>query len=102
MASRDGTRRARPDPGPLRTLDGFAGFAALSAFGTAIVLPASGADPSTAAVVQAAPQPSVVHVTRYIHLEPGQTAPPDSTVQAAPVPTPRTVIVTTTRQSGRP
>jgi hypothetical protein len=95
-------RQPRPDPRPVRTLVGFAGFAALSAFGTAMILPSAGADTLTAAVVGAAPQPSVVHVTRYVHLAPGQTAPPNSTVQAAPAATPRTVIVTTTRQSGKP
>jgi hypothetical protein len=102
-----GRRVPRPDPRPLRTLVGFAGFAALSAFGTAILLPTSGTSStatvsSATVVVEAVPEPSVVLVTRYVHLEPGQTAPPFATVQDAPAPTPRTIIVTTTRQSGRP
>ncbi|HEY6058290.1 MAG TPA: hypothetical protein VIV06_09670, partial [Candidatus Limnocylindrales bacterium] len=56
----------------------------------------------TATLGEAVPAPSVRHVVRYVQLRPGQTAPPQSTVVAAPKPSPRTVVVTTTRQSGRP
>jgi hypothetical protein len=44
----------------------------------------------------------VRHVTRYVQLEPGQTAPPQASIVPAPKPTPRVVVVTTTRQSGKP
>ena len=44
--------------------------------------------------------PAVQHVIQYVQLMPGQTAPPQATVQAAPTQKPRVVIVTTTRQSG--
>ncbi len=49
------------------------------------------------------PQPSVQHVTRYVTLKPGQTAPPQSTVIVQPKPTPKVTVkvVTKTRQSGR-
>ena len=46
------------------------------------------------------PQPAVQHVTRYVTLKPGQTAPPQAIVQQQPAPAPRTVIVQT-RQSGK-
>jgi hypothetical protein len=47
-----------------------------------------------------APQPPVVHVTRTVILQPGQTAPPDSSVVVQPNPTPRIVVKTVTKQSG--
>ena len=85
----------RPDPNPLRLMLGFAGLASASAFTTAMlpsVAPAQDAaavaDPNanTAAVPQ--PEPSVQHVTRYVTLQPGQIAPPQSTVIVRPQPTP--------------
>lgn len=102
--------KSRPDPNPLRLMLGLAGLASASAF-TAAMLPSVAPAPDIAAagpltvdvapVVQ--PEPSVVHVTRYVTLQPGQTAPPQSTVVVRPTPTPivKLKIVTRTRQSGQ-
>jgi translation initiation factor IF-2 len=98
--------RARPDPNPVRLMVGFVGLASVSAIATGLlpsVRPPAAADParSITIVADAAPLP-VRHVTRYVQLKPGQTAPPKAAVVAAPNPTPRIVVVTTTRQSGKP
>lgn len=105
--------RFRPNPSPLRMLLGLAGLASAAAFTTAMlptVIPQADAsagqgqatDPGAAAGAQ--PDPSVRHVTRYVTLAPGQTAPPSSTVVVRPQPTPRVTVktVTRTRQSGKP
>ncbi len=99
--------RSRPDPNPLRLLLAFAGIASASAITTAMlpsILPA-GSSPVDAAVFGATgqgPQASVLHVTRYVTLQPGQTAPPNAPVVVQPTPTPRVHVVTRTRQSGVP
>ena len=87
----------------MRALLGLTGVAALSALATALAVPPP-ASQVTTTVVQAQVEPSVAasHVTRYVQLKPGQTAPPNAPVKAAPVATPRVVVVTTTRQSGKP
>lgn len=97
-------QRSRPDPNPLRLMLGVVGLASAAAFTTAM-LPSLAPEPSTAVLdpaAAAAPQPPVQHVTRYVTLAPGQTAPPQSTVVVRPDPTPtvRLKVVTTTRQSG--
>jgi hypothetical protein len=94
---------ARPDARPMRALIGLTGVAALSALATALAVPPP-ASQNTTTVVQAQVEPSlpVTHVTRYVQLKPGQTAPPNAPVKAAPAATPRVVVVTTTRQSGKP
>lgn len=90
----------------MRVLFGLTGLAALSAIATAIVTPPAVSDASTTVAqtqqTQVVPAPSIEHRTRYVQLKPGQTAPPSAVVKAAPVPTPRIVVVTTTRQSGKP
>lgn len=93
----------------MRLMAGFIGLASLSAIATGLLPsvvpgPAAGATSSaTAATVAADAGPLPVrHVTRYLQLKPGQTAPPQASVVAAPKPTPRVVVVTTTRQSGKP
>jgi hypothetical protein len=95
-----------PNPNPLRLLLGLAGVASASALVTAMlpsIMPAPIADVSQgqndAAV---APQPSVIHVKKVVQLAPGQTAPPHTSVQIAPQPTPHVRVVTVTRQSGKP
>ena len=96
---------ARPDSRPMRMLLGLTGLAALSAIATAIVSPPATTDAGTTvsqAPAQVVPAPSIKHQVRYIQLKPGQTAPPNAAVKAAPKPTPRVVVVTTTRQSGKP
>ncbi|MEI7742409.1 MAG: hypothetical protein WCK58_01525 [Chloroflexota bacterium] len=109
-------QRARPDAGPMRLMLGFAGLASASAFAAAMlpsVAPAPVVDQTTQTTdltAQTAPQPepSVLHVTKYVTLKPGQTAPPQSTVVVRPQPTPQVkvtvkkVVVATTRQSGKP
>jgi hypothetical protein len=77
--------------------------AAASALVTALASPpAAGAAPveaQTTVILPAATPRPVRHVTQYIQLKPGQTAPPRAVVKQAPAPKPRVVIVTT-RQSG--
>ena len=94
--------RSRPDPGALRIAGGFAAVAAASAMMSAMLTPAPAATAAVAAVAAAAPaaaQPEVVHVVRYVTLQPGQSAPPQAVVQQPAAPAPRIVTVTT-RQSG--
>lgn len=91
----------------MRLMAGFVGLASLSAIASALlptVVPAaqaSGASTTTTVATDQGVLP-VKHVTRYVQLAPGQTAPPQAAVVAAPRPTPRVVVVTTTRQSGKP
>jgi hypothetical protein len=99
-------RKPRPDPGPLRIAIGLTGVATASALVTALLGPSSGAvatSPQTATADQAVPSVTPVavkHVTRYVQLAPGQTAPPQAVVTQAPAPKPRVVVVTT-KQSGK-
>ena len=86
---------------------GFVGLASLSAIAAGLLpglVPPASAGPAagTTVAVAASTPPAVKHVTRYVQLKPGQTAPPQAPVVAAPKPTPRVVVVTTTRQSGKP
>ena len=94
---------ARPDPRPMRAILGLTGIAAAAAIATAIIRPPT-ADPGSTSVVipqVADPTASVRHVTKYVQLKPGQTAPPNAAVKVVPKATPRVVIVTT-HQSGKP
>lgn len=88
----------------------FTGIASASALATAMLpsvapatdagaVPVPATDPASVANV---PAPSVRHVTRYVLLKPGQTAPPHASVLVRPTPTPRITVVTRTRQSGKP
>lgn len=89
----------------MRMLLGLTGLAAMSAIATAIVAPPAATEAGTTAAqtpAQIVPAPSIKHQIKYIQLKPGQTAPPSAVVKAAPKPTPRVVVVTTTRQSGKP
>ncbi len=94
----------RPDSRPMRILFGLTGIAATSAIATAIVMPTPSGPSATVAVVQTpiVRDAAIKHITRYVQLKPGQTAPPSALVRAAPDPTPRIVVITTTRQSGKP
>jgi hypothetical protein len=97
-------RPPRPDANPLRLLVGFAGIASATAITTAL-LPSVTPPPANGTVVAAdavGPSPSVIHVTRVVMLQPGQTPPPQAQVVTLPTPTPRVRVVTTTRQSGAP
>ncbi|MGZ3587063.1 MAG: hypothetical protein ACXVAE_05080 [Candidatus Limnocylindrales bacterium] len=90
----------------MRLALGLTGLATISAIATAVVAP-GGPNAATGGSAQAvttvpAPAPTVQHVTRYVQLQPGQTAPPQATVTQQPAPPPRVVVITTTRQSGKP
>ncbi len=84
---------------------GLTGIATASALMTAFLGSSAGANAAatgasvTDVAVAAAPSQAVRHVTRYVQLAPGQTAPPKAVVQQAPAPKPRVVVVTT-KQSG--
>ncbi len=91
---------ARPDARPMRALLGLAGMAAAAAIATAIIRPPIGDAGTTTVEIPPVADPSVRHVTKYVQLKPGQTAPPHATVKVVPEATPRVVIVTT-RQSGK-
>ena len=96
--------RSKPDPNPLRLLVALAGIASASAI-TSALLPSVTPRPAPVAdVANVAPAatPAVIHVTRYVTLLPGQTAPPQASVVVQPTPTPVVHVVTTTRQSGVP
>lgn len=93
----------RPDPRPMRIAIGMTGLAAATAMATAIAAPRPpAATVATVVTTDVQPAPSVLHVTRYVQLQPGVTPPPQAAVQVVPTPQPRVVVVTTTRQSGKP
>jgi hypothetical protein len=87
----------------MRAVLGLTGIAAASAMITAIVRPPAidtGAAGTPITIVDSTATP-IRHVTVYVQLKPGQTAPPSAIVQVVPQPTPRIVVVTT-HQSGVP
>ncbi|MFN8630896.1 MAG: hypothetical protein U0838_11430 [Chloroflexota bacterium] len=115
-------RRGKPESNGVRMVIGLAGLASASALATAM-LPSIAPQPAaitTAEQVDTAaldptqqPDPSIIHVTHVITLKPGQTLPPDALVnqtpapatpkpKATPRPTPRVIIHTVTKQSGKP
>lgn len=112
--------RKRPDPRPMRLAYAVGALGALSAVAAGLVHVSA-----TAPVqVELAPQDppatprnvEVQHVIQYIHLKPGETAPPGATVITPDAPAPRVVIthvqapapqqpprrIVITRPSGRP
>jgi hypothetical protein len=107
--------KKRPDPGPMRLALGMTGLAAATALSTLIIRPPAAAP--TPATDPALPEPTsppliVRHVTQYVQLKPGETAPPGASVVQKPAASPRVVIVTipapaprrvvvVTRQSGQ-
>jgi hypothetical protein len=115
--------RKRPDPRPMRLAYAAGAVAAVSAVvaGITHVGNASTQPPTTADVVQQnqpkqAGSIEIQHVIRYIHLKPGEQAPPGATVITPDAPAPRVVVthiaapaappvvrrVIVTRQSGKP
>ena len=90
----------------MRLVLGLAGLASATALVTAMlpsVTPSPVADVKVVDTNTAlGPAPSVVHVTNVVTLQVGQTAPPNSSVVIQPNPTPRVVVRTVTRQSGKP
>ncbi len=85
----------------MRLAIGMAGLASVSALLTAMLPSVAPSGPVTDATA-AGPQPSVIHVTQVVTLQPGQTAPPNASVTIPPQPSPRVVVQTITRQSGKP
>lgn len=116
--------RKRPDPRPMRLAYAAGAVAALSGILAGLVRAGGGTGPAPASSVQLAAQDRPVrprsvevhHVIRYVHLKPGESAPPGARVitpdapaprvivtrvsAPAPAPPPRRTVVT--RQSGRP
>lgn len=99
-------QRAKPDPNPMRLVFGLAGLASATALLTAMLPSVTQAQVAVVEAVDTTtaigPEPSVVHVTRTVTLQPGQTAPPNAPVVIRPQPTPRVIVRTVTRQSGTP
>ena len=104
-------QRSKPDANPLRLLVGLAGIASASALVTAMLPSVSPTEVVVAAdtngLAAVVPEPSVLHVTRFVTLQPGQTAPPQSSVVVKPQPTPRVTVKVVkqvqvvTKQSGQ-
>lgn len=116
--------RKRPDPRPMRLAYAAGAIAALSAISAGLVHAGTTGSGTTTTTVEVVPQDQpkavgpvdVQHVIRYIHLQPGQTAPPGATVITPDAPAPRVVVthiaapaappvvrrVVVTRQSGKP
>jgi len=97
----DASPKARPDPRPMRFLMGITGLVATTALATALVRPQSTPVTTTsdAPADPAATQPpplEIRHVTHYVQLQPGQSAPPGASVVAQPDPSPRVIVVTIT------
>ncbi|MEP7377948.1 MAG: hypothetical protein ABI725_00135 [Chloroflexota bacterium] len=107
--ARTDSRQSKPDARPMRFVYGAGAVAAMSVMAVGLVQPdfaatadQSGASDPTAepnAVAQV-PATTVQHVTQYIQLKPGETAPPGAKVIAANAPTPR-IVVTHNAPSGQ-
>lgn len=122
------TPRAKPDARPMRLAYAAGGVAALSAMAAGLVHigGATGVSPIDNAAVAAADTAThppvtrsvnIQHVINYVHLKPGQQAPPGARVITPNAPAPRVVVthvqaaapvaqaprhIIITRQSGRP
>lgn len=100
--ARSDSRQSKPDARPMRFVYGAGAVAAMSVMAVGLVQPdfAATADQSNAsdptadpsAVAQVPGDTTVQHITQYVHLQPGETAPPGSTVITANAPTPRVVV----------
>jgi hypothetical protein len=94
----------RPDPRPTRFLAAISGLAAATAIAAGLIQPApppadDGVEPAGAVPEPAASSAPVAAVrvrreTRYVQLQPGETAPPGARVVRRPDPSPRVVVVT--------
>ncbi len=117
--------RKKPDPRPMRLAYGAGALAAMSAMSVGLVRfgSSSASTPAAATTVTNAANPSaatqtvaVKHVVRYIHLQPGQAAPPGAKVIQPNAPAPKVVVsyaagpaaaaprrvIVVTSQSGKP
>ncbi len=96
--------KKRPDARPMRLAYAAGTVAALSAaaaglvrFGSSDATSASVALESSSGATAASPQTIPVrHVIHYVHLAPGQTAPPGARVITAKAPAPRVVVTRVT------
>lgn len=101
-AARAASSPSKPDARPMRVVYGAGAVAALSVMAVGLVQPDYAATADQTIVSDPAADPhagaaapangDVRHVTRYIYLKPGQTAPPGATVIAANAPKPRVVV----------
>jgi hypothetical protein len=107
--ARSDSRQSKPDPRPMRLVYGAGAVAAMSVMAVGLVQPDSAATADQTAVfdptsdpssVAQAGGPTVQHITEYVHLRPGESAPPGATVIAPNAPTPR-VVVTHNAASGQ-
>lgn len=96
--ARSDSRQSKPDARPMRFVYGAGAVAAMSVMAVGLVQPdfAATADQTNATDPTSDPNlvaqvlgGTVQHVTQYVHLQPGQTAPPGATVVAANAPSPR-------------
>ena len=110
--ARSDARQSKPDARPMRFVYGAGAVAAMSVMAVGFVQPdfAATADQSAItdgttvdpnALAQAPADVALRHVTQYVQLKPGETAPPGATVIAANAPTPR-VVVTHSQPANQP
>ena len=113
--------KKRPDPRPMRLALGASAMAAISVMSVGLVRFPAATTPTADAV--SGPSPATVtadvqvnHVIQYVHLKPGQKAPPGAKVITPDAPAPRVVVthaaaavqapqrrvIVQTRQSGHP
>jgi len=98
--------KKRPNPNPMRLFFGVTGLATLSALVTSIVSPIPGGaategGTATADTAAVGPDPAPVtmavqHITRYVQLKPGESAPAGATVIGKAAPQPKIVVTTVT------
>jgi hypothetical protein len=106
----------RPDSRPMRLAFGAGALVAVSVMSAGLIqvgLP-SGTNAAITSAEAADPPIEVRHLIRYIHLKPGEVAPPGATVITPDAPAPKVVVthvaapmtqprrMVVTRQSGRP
>ena len=94
----------RPDPRPTRLLAAMSGLAAATAIAAGLIQPAPSPLDDGFEPLGAAPEPvasggpaaplRVRNETRYVQLQPGETAPPGARVVRRPDLSPRVVVVT--------
>jgi hypothetical protein len=100
-------RLGKPDARPMRVVYGASAVAAASVIAVGLFQPATtpvtadptgqlaaqgGSGPGAAAANAPSSDVTVKHVIRYVHLKPGQTAPPGATVITRNAPAPRVVV----------
>jgi hypothetical protein len=99
--------KKRPDARPMRLAYAAGAMAAVSASTAGLVHFGSGGATSASVVPPAASEPAAVsvrvrHVIHYVHLRPGETAPPGAKVITEKAPAPRIVVTHVTAPVRRP